>query len=774
MDSSSPWVEIVEQPASRVRFHQKADGQVTAPITGEYSTRRRKTFQAIKVHGNCEKYDIRVSCVSEHAPYKPHPNNLVGKHCNKGVFAVRNRRLNIVQDFPDLTIHKARKKSFLSRLKTRQETNVDPFQTGFNYNASDINLSAVRLCFQVVLPDDHGEMTRSLPPVVSQSIYDKEYSEAGYPQFLTHHLYQQVEEQSDLCDVTIQVGTWTRKYHWCVLCVIPFFSKLYSSKLKERQTGLIELSIGSPYSMETAIDFLYGQEPEIEPHTAYNIMETADFLMISELKDICMKKVNSFTVSLKSCLHLLAISSRFDIFIPKLEDYYLSHLPELMKQDKMLEVDKEAVRQILTDKTLSYVSRDDALNFLVQWTEFSSNRILDFRELLSHFTEASISAELLKTVETMHSILAKIIIEMRPNIQFFNESRQEKLARKENLCDALVLWPPEQKQQRDVYYVFSLKTQCWYQTQVMTSNLPRNWATVCTDKDTIFALNLTDKTLSNCNLSSGLSRAKNVIFHGVYNTAFHVAFAVSDKRLYFVDHEPVGYLNVDATNKWNMSNSVLTKPVAKVCVSENSDEQEVCFQLLFYLDNNVDFICVEDDLLCLVSRSSRKLIAYSLSKQIKTHVNLAYYNEVMRARAVTSVDNHVYILADDLVIVIEFQYLPKKLLWKINGAFPMTIYESLFPSELIHVIKRFKDADRQYCPSGHAAVRKTVFGMDIPEKLKNLEHNKVLKLQLPAQALKCHIHCPHCKDKEAEQLDLFSYQQTFSSDEDSTDNESLG
>ena len=34
-------------------------------------------------------------------------------------------------------------------------------------------MNAVRLCFQVFLPDDHGKMTRNLPPVVSQPIYDK-------------------------------------------------------------------------------------------------------------------------------------------------------------------------------------------------------------------------------------------------------------------------------------------------------------------------------------------------------------------------------------------------------------------------------------------------------------------------------------------------------------------------------------------------------------------------------------------------------------------------
>ena len=537
--------------------------------------------------------------------------------------------------------------------------------------------------------------------------------------------------------------------------------------------GIISLSIGSPSSIQTALDFLYGEEPDVELHTAYNVMETADFLMISELKDICMKKVKSFTVSSKSCLTLLSISSRFDIFIPKLEDFYLSHLPELMKQDKMLEIDKEAVRQILTDKTLFYVSREDAFSFLMRWTEFSSERILDFREMLSYFTEVDFSDELLNNVKETHTDLASIIHEMHSELSNINESKSEKVKTKENVGDVFVLYPPEEKQQRVIFYAFNLKTQCWYQIPVNSVELQRDLETVSTVNDTIFSLNLTSKTLSTYNLLSGQSSEKKV---KVYSTAFHVAIAVYDQRLYFVEHVPMAGLKID-DERGGWTHPALMKPVAKVYVSGDLDEQEISFELLFYLDAEVDVLCVAGDLLCLVSRMNKQLMVYSLTKQIKTQINLSAYNNVItRARSIASIDNHVYILADDLVIDIELQSLPKKLLWKIHGLFPSVIYESVFPCELIHdtLVKGIKGVKRQYAVSGTETEKKTVLGIDIPEKLLYSGHYKVLKLQLPARALKCHIDCPHCKDKEAEQLDLFSYQQTFSSDEDSTGDESDG
>ena len=76
---------------------------------------------------------MAVSCVSEHAPYKPHPNNLIGPDCKKGVctFRGRTRRKSIARAVPSLIIHKARDRDFDSRLKLRKEINVDPYQSKF-------------------------------------------------------------------------------------------------------------------------------------------------------------------------------------------------------------------------------------------------------------------------------------------------------------------------------------------------------------------------------------------------------------------------------------------------------------------------------------------------------------------------------------------------------------------------------------------------------------------------------------------------------------------
>ncbi|XP_052276378.1 putative transcription factor p65 homolog isoform X2 [Dreissena polymorpha] len=170
---AGPYVEIVEQPKARgLRFRYECEGRSAGSIPGESSTPERKTFPAIKIHNYSGPAVIVVSCVTKDEPYKPHPHNLVGKDCKKGVCTLRIRDTATVT-FPHLGIQCAKKKDVEGNLKLRQEINVDPFQTGFKHKGQNIDLNVVRLCFQVFLPDEQGKITRIVKPVVSQAIHDK-------------------------------------------------------------------------------------------------------------------------------------------------------------------------------------------------------------------------------------------------------------------------------------------------------------------------------------------------------------------------------------------------------------------------------------------------------------------------------------------------------------------------------------------------------------------------------------------------------------------------
>ncbi|XP_033349336.1 embryonic polarity protein dorsal-like [Bombus vosnesenskii] len=97
---SSPYVEIIEQPASNCsRFRYKCEHKSNAPIHGVNSTSEKKTFPSIRIIRYRGRAKITVSCVTKDGPYRPHPYNLVGgRRCKHGVYTVEVSSENITKN----------------------------------------------------------------------------------------------------------------------------------------------------------------------------------------------------------------------------------------------------------------------------------------------------------------------------------------------------------------------------------------------------------------------------------------------------------------------------------------------------------------------------------------------------------------------------------------------------------------------------------------------------------------------------------------------------
>ncbi|CAL1262646.1 unnamed protein product [Larinioides sclopetarius] len=171
-----PYVEILEQPVSvGARFRYKCEGRSAGCIRGINSSDKQKTYPTIKVHGYHGAAGVVVSCVTKDGPpYYPHPHNLVGKTCTNGVCYKSINTPDMVCNFANLGIQCVKKKDIKESLSHREAIQVDPFGTGFSHHLepNKINLNALRLCFQVFLPDEHGKLCIPLPPVISNPIFD--------------------------------------------------------------------------------------------------------------------------------------------------------------------------------------------------------------------------------------------------------------------------------------------------------------------------------------------------------------------------------------------------------------------------------------------------------------------------------------------------------------------------------------------------------------------------------------------------------------------------
>nr|XP_020480171.1 transcription factor RelB isoform X2 [Monopterus albus] len=174
-----PKLVVVEEPKDRgMRFRYECEGRSAGSILGVSSTETNKTQPAIEIQGpidHIKRVTVTVSLVTKDLPHRPHPHCLVGKDCpnTSGICVVSfNPNNNRRHSFANLGIQCVRRKELELSLQKRRSQNIDPFQTGHSKGIEDMDMNAVRLCFQCEFEWDDGRKD-SLSPVVSNPIYDK-------------------------------------------------------------------------------------------------------------------------------------------------------------------------------------------------------------------------------------------------------------------------------------------------------------------------------------------------------------------------------------------------------------------------------------------------------------------------------------------------------------------------------------------------------------------------------------------------------------------------
>ncbi|XP_075452303.1 proto-oncogene c-Rel [Ascaphus truei] len=170
-----PYIDIFEQPRQRgMRFRYKCEGRSAGSILGERSTDNNRTYPSIQMMNYIGKGKVRVTLVTKNEPYKPHPHDLVGKDCRDGYYETEFGADRRVLCFQNLGIQCVRRKEVREAIHCRIIRKINPFAVREEQllTIEDYDLNVVRLCFQVFLPDEHGNYTRILTPVVSNPIYD--------------------------------------------------------------------------------------------------------------------------------------------------------------------------------------------------------------------------------------------------------------------------------------------------------------------------------------------------------------------------------------------------------------------------------------------------------------------------------------------------------------------------------------------------------------------------------------------------------------------------
>ncbi|KAM8786208.1 proto-oncogene c-Rel isoform 2-T2 [Rhynchonycteris naso] len=171
----NPYIEIIEQPRQRgMRFRYKCEGRSAGSIPGEHSTDNNRTYPSIQIMNYYGKGKVRITLVTKNEPFKPHPHDLVGKDCRDGYYEAEFGQERRPLFFQNLGIRCVKKKEVKEAIISRIRAGINPFKVPEPQllDTEDYDLNVVRLCFQVFLHDEHGNLTTTLPPIVSNPIYD--------------------------------------------------------------------------------------------------------------------------------------------------------------------------------------------------------------------------------------------------------------------------------------------------------------------------------------------------------------------------------------------------------------------------------------------------------------------------------------------------------------------------------------------------------------------------------------------------------------------------
>ena len=199
----------------------------------------------------------------------------------------------------------------------------------------------------------------------------------------------------------------------------------------------LNLTIGTRETIDMALLFLYGKKcPKLTSENIYHMFDLAEFLMIPNLKSFCCKWIHRVDINDDNVETFLHISSLFDFELTTLTRYIRQHLDILFAGDRLLSLTAESLEFLITDQTLSYVTSDQRLLFILKWAQHSLKERSAFLEEMSLL-------KMLDVTEITHKALAKAKhMESYRDIESFIYYENVYLAENRKVLVTLIDWDP--------------------------------------------------------------------------------------------------------------------------------------------------------------------------------------------------------------------------------------------------------------------------------------------------------------------------------------------
>ncbi|XP_076820205.1 kelch-like protein 12 isoform X4 [Clavelina lepadiformis] len=166
---------------------------------------------------------------------------------------------------------------------------------------------------------------------------------------ILNNLNEERKSTKDFCDFTIKAGGKQFPVHKCVVgSFSEYFKKMFTTKMKESYSNEGSVKETSGPTMASIINFIYTSCIILTHDNVYDVLEAAEYLRITSLKEYCRK---FFKASLngENCLKIRSYSNRYDMgdLVQAAETFISKNLGAVLKSGDFLQFGVDDVKAIL-------------------------------------------------------------------------------------------------------------------------------------------------------------------------------------------------------------------------------------------------------------------------------------------------------------------------------------------------------------------------------------------------------------------------------------------
>ena len=230
--------------------------------------------------------------------------------------------------------------------------------------------------------EEHFSRRQHRLPSPPSSLREKQVLDY-HPEDHTGEAFSQLTEMkrsNKLCDIVINVGTFTLSAHRVILAACSsYFNAMFSSNNLESERGVVQFQDFNPDAIKSLIEFCYSSHITIETGNVQELLPAANLFEMRGVVDACCKFLAS-QLHPSNCLGIRQFASIHSCtgLWKKCNMFMQQRFPEIALHEEFLELGFEEVQKIVADSNLNVRGEEQVYEAVLSWVKHKLDERKDF------------------------------------------------------------------------------------------------------------------------------------------------------------------------------------------------------------------------------------------------------------------------------------------------------------------------------------------------------------------------------------------------------------